>query len=115
MAAYKATSVEFHRNGVCGDPFSVVHLSGRGKKLSAVIFDTDDSPCAGVAVICPTSPTSKYRGDWFAPGLRDLLSDYDRLLDSGLPAAAALARLGTLVEGDSAFSYSGMASTVEGR
>lgn len=116
MAAYKPTSVEFHRNGVAGDPFTVIRLAGNNETLAAIAFD-DGIGVGGIAVISPTDPEAKWRGDRFAPALRDLLDHYERLRQDGRSAEQALAALGTLSKDDDAanFTYNALASTAGGR
>lgn len=112
---YKAKSVEFHRNGVSGDPFSVIHLSDQDGDLTAIVFEDAERPYGGVAVISPTDPKAKFRGDHFAPALRDLIAHYDELTfyegsltlgEINRAHKRALANLGGLVPtSNGGFSY----------
>lgn len=110
---YRATSIEFHRNGVGGEPFTVVSFSDLGGELRGIIFDSDE-PFGGVAIIRPDDPQAKFRGDYFARALRELVADYESHLerlwreddswDEG-HAEAALKACGRLTEGSGSVNY----------
>jgi hypothetical protein len=72
-------NIERHRNGVSGEGFHMVQFDLRGsdahgpESLTAVVFD-DAKYCA---VIDPTDPNNKWRGDQFEPQLREAIEEYD--------------------------------------
>lgn len=121
---YKINSIEFHRNGVGGDPFSVVSFSDSDGELRGIVFEmplvedpdqvaysVPNEPFSGVAVIRPNDPQAKFRGDYFARALRQVIADYESHLDQLWRddpewtrtgeghSEVALANLGRLVEG----------------
>jgi L-fucose mutarotase/ribose pyranase (RbsD/FucU family) len=81
----KVHSVRFHRNGISGAPFYVVHFdSGVGKNkqtMLATIFFEDADPNIQkeyVAVIDLAEPTERWRGaDEYGPELNKIIAETD--------------------------------------
>jgi len=77
---HKVHGVERHRNGVSGAPFYAVDFTaaaadGNGTvRLRGIVFDTPGP----AAVIEPTDPTSRWRGDNFEAELRRAIAEYEK-------------------------------------
>ncbi len=64
--------IEYHRNGVCGEPFHVVAFRWGRTRLIAIVFETPWY----VAVITPDGPgglADRWRGDDFEVPLREAI------------------------------------------
>jgi hypothetical protein len=72
-------SIEYHRNGIAGEGFHMVQFDLRGswlrtpQALTAVVFETSRY----CAVIDPTDPNNKWRGDQFESQLREAIEEYN--------------------------------------
>ena len=69
----KIKSVQFQRNGICGEPFHAVWFSftdkGREENLIATLTDHK----YGCLIIDPLVPESHWRGDHFERDLREAI------------------------------------------
>ena len=77
----KLIQVEYHRNGVCGEPFHAVLFEDEGKKMLATVFDEPgyvavidvELACTPVGV---TFGSNSFRGDFYEKKLREWIEDY---------------------------------------
>jgi hypothetical protein len=76
----KVAGIERHRNGVGGAPFWAVDFVAQGHdgtgttRLRGIVFDQPGV----VAVIEPSDPTTRWRGDNFEDELRRAIADYEK-------------------------------------
>jgi hypothetical protein len=81
----KVTQIEYHRNGVCGDPFyAVLFTDSEKRNMLGVVFDAPMSvavfevgllndPKIGV-----TFGHNSWRGDHYEPELRSAIRKYEK-------------------------------------
>lgn len=72
-------SVNYHRNGVCGEPFYAVkfRVVRYPDILHGIVFDA----AGRVAVIDPLNTSAGYRGDHFESSLREAIDQHIKKAD----------------------------------
>ena len=83
--AIRILNIDYHRNGVCGEPFHAVVFRDTGPEGSIKLGIVFDSPhhCAVLDVAkladCDVAfGSNSWRGDVFEPGLRRAINKHNR-------------------------------------